>query len=82
MSRADKKQVTVLLDPMVEERFSAYCDQRGFKKSTLIVRLIREHLDREGFAAQPNLFETRSELTERHPTRKPTPKPTRRTPRV
>lgn len=56
MARGDKRQVTVLLEPKDDERFSAYCEQRGFKKSTLIVRLIREHLDDERFAAQPNLF--------------------------
>ncbi len=57
MPRSGRNQVTVLLDDPDEERFSAYCAQRGFKKSTLIVRLIREHLDREGFALQPTLFE-------------------------
>ena len=31
-------------------RFEAYCEAKGFKKSTLIARLIREHLDRENFA--------------------------------
>ncbi|HKU65949.1 MAG TPA: hypothetical protein VJQ06_12905 [Rhizomicrobium sp.] len=30
-------------------RFDAYCAAKGFKKSTLIARLIREHLDRENF---------------------------------
>lgn len=60
MTRADKKQVTVLLDPRDDERFAAYCVERGFKKSTLIVRLIREHLDQEGFAVQPNLFDDRN----------------------
>jgi hypothetical protein len=55
MPRSGRHQVTVLLDDPDEERFSAYCTQRGFKKSTLIVRLIREHLDREGFATQGSL---------------------------
>lgn len=59
MPRSDRHQVTVLLDDTDEERFSAYCGERGFKKSTLIVRLIREHLDREGFATQPGLLEQR-----------------------
>lgn len=57
MPRTGRHQVTVLLDEPDEERFSAYCTQRGFKKSTLIVRLIREHLDREGFASQPSLLD-------------------------
>lgn len=38
------------------DRFNAYCKAKGFKKSTLIVRLIREHLDRENFSSQPDLF--------------------------
>jgi hypothetical protein len=37
--------------------FERYCARLGFKKSTLIARLIREHLDREGHggAQQPRL---------------------------
>ena len=31
-------------------RFTAYCREKGFKNSTLTARLIREHLDREGYA--------------------------------
>jgi hypothetical protein len=47
--------VTVLLSTPDAERFDAYCQFTGHKKSTLIARLIREHLDREGFASQPPL---------------------------
>ena len=36
------------------ERFEAYCRDRGFKKSTLIARLIREFLDKEQFPAARN----------------------------
>ncbi|KVM59379.1 hypothetical protein WJ58_09215 [Burkholderia ubonensis] len=36
--------------------FEAYCEERGHKKSTLIVRLIREHLEREGYPQQPSLL--------------------------
>lgn len=36
--------------------FEAYCEERGYKKSTLIVRLIREHLAREGYPEQPSLL--------------------------
>ena len=36
-------------------RFKAYCDERGFKKSTLVARLIRDHLDNEGFRLQRSL---------------------------
>jgi len=56
MAREQKRQVTVLLEREEDIRFSAYCEKRAFKKSTLIARLIREHLDKEGFAVQKNLF--------------------------
>ena len=46
-------RLTVLLDDDVEARFTAYCVERGFKKSTLAARLIREHLDREAEGAGP-----------------------------
>ena len=48
-------KVTVLLSKEDFEQFGAYCEARGHKKSTLIVRLIREHLEKEGFVYQPNL---------------------------
>jgi hypothetical protein len=37
----------VLLTPDDAERFNAHCERHGFKKSTLIARLVRDHLDRE-----------------------------------
>jgi hypothetical protein len=40
-------KITVLLTNGEFERFQAFCDRKGHKKSTLIARLIREHLDRE-----------------------------------
>jgi hypothetical protein len=43
--------MTVLLEEDVEARFTAFCRDRGFKKSTLAARLIRDHLARE---AEPN----------------------------
>ena len=48
-------KMSVLLSDVEEERFAAYCSEKGFKKSTLVVRLIREHLDREGYASQRSL---------------------------
>ena len=42
--------ITVLLAPEEFELFDRYCEERGFKKSTLIVRLIRQHLARESTA--------------------------------
>lgn len=45
-------KISVLLSDAEDERFTAYCQEKGFKKSTLLVRLIRDHLDREGYAKQ------------------------------
>jgi hypothetical protein len=53
---SEHPKVSVLLDPGEADRFDTYCKSQGFKKSTLVARLIREHMDREGFAAQPSLF--------------------------
>lgn len=46
-------RVQVLMRPDEAGRFERYCDVRGHKKSTLIARLIREHLEREGYGAAP-----------------------------
>lgn len=51
-------RVQVLLSPVEAERLDGYCREKGHKKSTLIARLVREHLDREGFPDQPDLFVT------------------------
>ncbi len=48
-------KMSVILTDTEEERFDAYCQEKGYKKSTLAARLIREHLDREGYAAQRSL---------------------------
>ena len=42
-----QRKITVLLQKHEFDRFDAYCKERGFKKSTLIARLIRVHLDSE-----------------------------------
>lgn len=44
-------KISVLLRQDEDARFTAYCQERGFKKSTLIARLVRDHLDREGFSS-------------------------------
>lgn len=54
---ADSKRVQVLIPKEEANRFNAYCREKGFKKSPLIARLIREHMDREGFRPQHDLFE-------------------------
>jgi hypothetical protein len=48
----------MLLDRDEAERFDAYCKEKGFKKSSLIARLIREHLTREGYRLQQNIFQS------------------------
>lgn len=48
-------KMSVLLSDAEEERFTVYCREKGFKKSTLVARLIREHLEREGYASQRTL---------------------------
>lgn len=54
---ADQVRIQVLLDGPAAERFERFCKIRGHKKSTLIARLVRDHLDREGFASQGEFFE-------------------------
>lgn len=49
-------RIQVLLSSDVAARFEDYCRDNGFKKSTLIARLVREHLDREGYLRQGTLF--------------------------
>ena len=44
---APLKKLSVLLPEREAERFDAYCRAKGFKKSTLIARLVRDHLDAE-----------------------------------
>jgi len=53
-------KISVLLSPGEARRFEAYCQERGHKKSTLIARLIREHLNRERYMVQPVLFSDRT----------------------
>lgn len=46
---AETVRVQVLMGPQDADRFQRYCLDRGHKKSTLIARLVREHLEREGY---------------------------------
>ena len=50
-----ESRITVLLTQEEAEAFDTYCRRSGFKKSTLIVKLIREHLERDGFTYQAKL---------------------------
>ena len=49
---SDVVRVQVLMQPEDAGRFERFCADRGHKKSTLIVRLIREHLESEGYPAR------------------------------
>ncbi|KGE06729.1 hypothetical protein LA03_30755 [Burkholderia gladioli] len=52
MQKVRMTKVTVLLPQHEFARLDSYCDERGFKKSTLIARLIRDYLDSEHFPNQ------------------------------
>lgn len=54
-------RIQVLISPDEADRFDSYCRDRGFKKSTLIARLIRENLDVERYWPQKALFDARPE---------------------
>jgi hypothetical protein len=45
----EKQKISVVLSTAELDRFNSYCTDKGHKKSTLICRLIREHLDRESY---------------------------------
>ena len=49
MPKKTPNKVTVLLADDEFERLDNFCRDRGFKKSTLIARLIRQYLDMEGY---------------------------------
>jgi hypothetical protein len=53
-------RVQVLMKPQDAARFERYCEDRGHKKSTLIARLAREHLEREGYSVRRRGAETAS----------------------
>lgn len=46
---SDLHRIQVLMTKEEAHRFDAYCREKGFKKSTLIARLVREHLDDAGY---------------------------------
>lgn len=58
MAEGRLSKISVLLVDKEFERFEAYCTERGYKKSTLVARLIREHLDAEGFRPHKQLTMT------------------------
>ena len=52
MARKTQNKISVLLPDDEFERFDRYCRERGYKKSTLIARLVRQYLDLEGYGGQ------------------------------
>ena len=64
-------KITVLLPQAEFDRFEAYCEEHGFKKSTLIARLIRDHLEAAHFPNQGTLaLSSASDASSKRP---PTP---------
>ncbi len=59
MAKKRTHSVSVLLTDEAFRRLESFCDERGHKKSTLIARLIREHLDLQQHELQPALSFTR-----------------------
>jgi hypothetical protein len=51
-------KISVLLDAEEAKRFDAYCKQKGFKKSSLTARLIRDHLNGEQFQCHQRLSDS------------------------
>lgn len=49
MAKKVPTKVTVLLTDEEFDRLDGFCRDRGFKKSTLIARMIRQFLDAEGY---------------------------------
>lgn len=55
LAKKKRKCINVILKADEFRRFQMYCAHGGFKKSTLIARLIRSHLDAEKFMMQTEL---------------------------
>ena len=59
MAKPRRSKISVLLTEEELARFERYCVERGYKKSTLIARLIRDYLDSERFPLQAELSRNR-----------------------
>ena len=62
---SETSKISVLLERPEAERFESYCKEKGFKKSSLIARLVREYLDKEGYGHQQNLFGPHTQPTKK-----------------
>ena len=54
-NQAKTAKISVLLAPDLAARFTSFCESRGLKKSTYIVKLIKDHLHAEAFSTQLGL---------------------------
>ena len=61
---ADLVRVQVLMPRPEADRFSTYCRDKGYKKSPLIARLVREYLNKEDYNPQPELFNRNQQRSE------------------
>ena len=61
----DQVRIQVLMPLEEADRFDEYCREKGFKKSPLIARLIRDHMVREGFRPQRDFFDSGARRAER-----------------
>lgn len=52
---ASQRKITVLLSREEFARFDEFCREHGFKKSTLLARLLREFLQREAIEKEGSL---------------------------
>ncbi len=59
MAKKPQTKISVLLSDHEYERLDAYCRDRGYKKSTLVARMIRQYLDMEGYGGQQSPPSTR-----------------------
>jgi len=55
LGKLRRSKVSVLLTEEELDRLERYCLELAHKKSTLIARLIRDHLNAEGFGVQRDL---------------------------
>ena len=61
---ADLVRVQVLMPRPEADRFNTYCRDKGYKKSPLIARLVREYLNKENYNPQPELFNRNQQRSE------------------
>ena len=52
----DLVRIQVLMPKAEADWFNAHCREKGYKKSPLIARLVREYLEREALNMQQELF--------------------------